>query len=270
MKSAYLIITHNEFEVLQRLVSALDDEMNDIFIHYDRKVRELPVISTEKSGLHVLDDRVDVRWGTVSQIKAEYALFEAAVRVGGYSHYILISGTHFPLMSNEKIAAYLANHEGQTLLPYMENANDYQVDMKMRRINILPGTLIWRVSLKIQRMLGIRINKHTRFYNAGNWVCLSEAAARYLIGRKKEILNKYRFSFCGDEFFVPTELMASSLADTVVFSKELLKFEIGRSNARAYTAEDYDELMASGCLFARKLVGDYIDLIDRIYGSIQA
>ena len=269
MKQAYLIIAHNEFEVLRRLVAALDDERNDIFIHFDKKVSTLPEIRTERSGLHILENRVDVRWGTVSQIKAEYALFEAAGNAGVYSHYLLVSGTHFPLMENDGIEAFLKMHDGLNLLPYMEEANDYQVDMKMRRINVLPGSLLWRGALRVQRMLGIRINKGGRFYNAGNWVCLSDGAVRYLIGRKKEILKKYRFSFCGDEFFVPTELMSSSLADSVVFSKELLKFEIGRSNARVYTAEDYDELMASGCLFARKLVGNHIDLIDMIYGSIK-
>lgn len=35
---AYLIIAHNEFEVLQKLVGALDDPRNDIYIHFDKKV----------------------------------------------------------------------------------------------------------------------------------------------------------------------------------------------------------------------------------------
>lgn len=270
MKHAYLIIAHNEFEVLKRLVAALDDERNDIFIHYDKKVSVIPDISTAKSGLYVLRDRVDVRWGTVSQIKCEYALFEDAYKFGGYSHYILISGTHFPLVSNECIASFLKRHEGRSLFPYMDAADDYQVDMKMRRINVMPGTIVWRALLKAQRMLGIRINADSRFYNAGNWACLSEDAVRYLIERKEAILKKYGFSFCGDEFFAPTELMASSLAESVVFSRELLKFDIGRSNARIYTLEDYDELMASGCLFARKLVGEHMDLVDKIYGTFRA
>ena len=36
MKSAYLIIAHNEFEILQMLVSRLDDPEVDIFIHIGR------------------------------------------------------------------------------------------------------------------------------------------------------------------------------------------------------------------------------------------
>lgn len=37
MKHAYLIIAHNEPEVLRRLVKSVDDKRNDIYIHIDKK-----------------------------------------------------------------------------------------------------------------------------------------------------------------------------------------------------------------------------------------
>lgn len=39
-KHAYLIIAHNEFELLKLLVSQIDDVRNDIYIHIDKKVRK--------------------------------------------------------------------------------------------------------------------------------------------------------------------------------------------------------------------------------------
>ena len=38
-KHAYLIMCHNNLEVLKTLVSLLDDSRNDIYIHIDRKSR---------------------------------------------------------------------------------------------------------------------------------------------------------------------------------------------------------------------------------------
>ena len=38
MKHAYLIIAHHEFEILKKLVQAIDDERNDIYIHFDKKM----------------------------------------------------------------------------------------------------------------------------------------------------------------------------------------------------------------------------------------
>ena len=37
MKHAYLIIAHNEWEILHTLLTMLDDERNDIYLHIDRR-----------------------------------------------------------------------------------------------------------------------------------------------------------------------------------------------------------------------------------------
>lgn len=37
-KHAFLIMAHNEYDILNKLLLLLDDERNDIFIHYDKNV----------------------------------------------------------------------------------------------------------------------------------------------------------------------------------------------------------------------------------------
>ena len=39
-KHAYLIVAHNNFYILERLVKLLDYEFNDIYIHIDKKVKD--------------------------------------------------------------------------------------------------------------------------------------------------------------------------------------------------------------------------------------
>ena len=78
MKHAWLVIAHNEFEILQMLIDALDHPESDIYVHIDKKVKELPVLHASKSKLQVLEKRLDVRWGSVSQIECELLLFETA------------------------------------------------------------------------------------------------------------------------------------------------------------------------------------------------
>ena len=41
-KHAYMIIAHNEFDLLEILVRLLDDPRNDIYVHIDAKVKEYP------------------------------------------------------------------------------------------------------------------------------------------------------------------------------------------------------------------------------------
>ena len=38
-KHAYLIMAHNEFHILEKLILLLDDSRNDIYIHIDSKVK---------------------------------------------------------------------------------------------------------------------------------------------------------------------------------------------------------------------------------------
>lgn len=52
MKHAYLILAHNEPELLSLLIERLDDARNDIYIHFDRKLTVLPDVKTACRPLH--------------------------------------------------------------------------------------------------------------------------------------------------------------------------------------------------------------------------
>ena len=43
-RHAYLIMAHNEWELLNTLLSLIDDPRNDIFLHIDKKVKTMPVL----------------------------------------------------------------------------------------------------------------------------------------------------------------------------------------------------------------------------------
>lgn len=65
-KHAYLIMCHNNFKHLSKLLMALDDVRNDIYIHVDKKVVDFPFKDIEKSvketGVTWVN-RVSVGWG---------------------------------------------------------------------------------------------------------------------------------------------------------------------------------------------------------------
>lgn len=277
---AYLIIAHNEFEVLQKLLQALDDKRNDIYVHIDKKVKTLPTLTVTQSRLYLLDKRVDVRWGTVSQIKAEYRLMEEAYRRGGYDYYHIISGTHYPLKSQDELHAYFDGLCGKSLLQPMES-NDYQIDLKLRRYNSFVGgfhhpiswisrtsQFVWKALIRIQKICHIRQNKNRQYIQASNWASLSEEAVHYLLENKKVIVHDYRYSFCGDEFFVPTELAIGNMGHELFFSSNMLYQQLGRAQTSYFTMADYEEIMTSNCLFARKFSGQDMDIIERIYQQI--
>lgn len=265
MRHAWLIIAHNEFGILQRLANALDAPNSDIYIHIDRKVPELPDIRSEQSRLVFLQNRVDVRWGSVSQIRCEFALFEAAAANGPYDFYHIISGTTLPLKPFVQLDLYFQKHSEKSILSGLCLDLPYQEMLKVRRYNLFlsgyaSGNVIrqracqflWKSTIAVQRILNIQTNRVKAFYKASNWVSLTEDAVQYLLTREKSILKTYRFSFCGDEFFAPSELMSSPLKDTLLNEDHYLLHRIARSNANTYRLNELEDLSNTGYLFARK------------------
>ena len=264
MNHAWLIIAHNEFEVLQRLVSMLEDVRSDFYIHFDRKVATLPELHVEKGRLHILDERIDVCWGSVSQIRTELLLLGVALHDGPYAHYHILSGTHLPLKPVEELMAYYDSHADAEILRFWKR-DEGDADFKLRRYHLpmrhfkTPGhacsraleTFCWRAALKVQKVFGIRHYRDVDFRKTDNWLSLTEQGCRFLVGHEAEILRKYRWSFCGDEYFAATELLAAG-GFQLLDEPELLYVEFLGDTPRTFPTEDYTRLQETGCLWARK------------------
>lgn len=265
MTHAWLIIAHNEFGILQRLVSLLDDAECDFYIHFDKKLKATPAISVEKARLFVLSNRLDVRWGSVSQIKCELTLFEEANKNRSYDYYHIISGTTLPLKSLNELDSFFLACDGKSVLTGLCQDTPYQETLKVRRYSLFlrnftsPHRFLrtlsqfgWKTAIAVQRLLHLEANRGKVFYKASNWLSLREEAVQFMLRHQHEILKKYRWSFCGDEYFVPSELMASPLKDRILNSDTYLKREIARDKAATFHLREYASLAESNYLFARK------------------
>ena len=262
MRHAYLIIAHGNFKVLDALINALDDARNDFYVHIDRRVDKLPALHAKKSGVTVLEKRIKVIWGDVSQIKAEYLLYEAALSCGGYDYYHLISGVHYPLKSIDDIESFFVNHKGSSVLMDMPCAED-EIRMRFGRYHFFLSHLVdrriwlnklyhfcWRGALFLQRPLKPRDCSHIHG-KASQWCSLTEDAVKAIISQKPRLLKKFRRTFCCDEFLVRSALEGSGCKMT--FDHNLCFIDFVNTTPRIYALKDYDELMSTGALFARKM-----------------
>lgn len=262
-KAAWLIIAHNEFPVLQHLVSILDDERSDFYLHFDAKVKDLPAIEVKKGRLFVLKDRVDVRWGTISQLQAELKLLETARQSGPYTHYHILSGVHLPLKPFDELMQFYDEHPDEEIVHFWpEDKGD--ADFKMRRyhfpIQDFKNPVPWRKSLcqktwtavlKVQKVFRIRHLKDCSFRKTDQWLSVTEAACTFLIRNKGRILRKYRWAFCPDEYFIASELLSDSRFK-FYDCQNLLYVEFDRESPKAFQMNQFNELQKTGFLWARK------------------
>ena len=130
--------------------------------------------------------------------------------------------------------------------------------------------LFWKLGIKIQQILHINRNRNQLFKKAANWVSITDNCVAFLLCRKKEVLKKYRFSMCGDEFFVSSELESSAGNHKVKYCDRLLKVDVKRSHSSSYHLEDYEDLINSQCLFARKFGSEDMEVVDKILDHIKS
>lgn len=280
-KHAYLIIAHNEFEILNLLIKAIDDKRNDIYILIDKKVKHVPTISCVYSKLYLLNDkeRVDVRWGTRSQIEAEYSLFKVAHKDKKYSYYHLISGVHLPLKSQDDIHSFFDNGEHGEYLQMMPTTQE-EIKFKLLYYHLFSrcymdkrfimrnlSIILWRICLFWEKIIGISRRPKHHYVKSSNWISITQDAVDYLLSLENKIMKEYHHTFCADEFFVATAL-SESRKMKIINSNKLLKVNFDRGNPIKYTLDWYDDLIKSDCLFARKFSSQDLTVAKRILSNL--
>lgn len=271
MKHAYLILAHNEPELLSLLIGRLDDARNDIYIHFDRKLTLLPDVKTQHAGLYILKDRVDVRWADVSMIEAEYKLFHAVVDSGRqYSHHHLISGVDLPLKNQDYIHSFFAQHQGKEFVGLHQRPMNRHADRALHYWH--PFTRSFRGSgcvfaikrilrylvIQTQVLLGIRRNTTIPFHKGGQWVSITRELIDYLLEQEGRAFTIFSRTFGADEYFVPTLIwdtpFMERLFDATDESRGAMRYIGWRADGQLidFTPQDLPALQQTEYLFARK------------------
>lgn len=278
MKHAYLILAHHEFGLLQTLIDCLDDARNDIYVHIDKKVNNLPKLHAGKARLMILKQRIDIRWADYSMVEAEFALFKAAQKNGPYAYYHLLSGVDLPLKSQDYIHRFFEEHQGQEFIGYTLTEMTPEISRRMQRWHIFPKhfsrkrnvySAFRSIFLRCQELLGIMRNRQTVFTKGSQWISITEQMAQYFLSQEAWARKTFTHTFVPDECVMQTLCWNSpfreKLYSTASDGEGCMRC-IGWQNDELYdwTAADYEKLAASEALFARKFNSSDPTFIQRI------
>lgn len=271
---AYMIIAHNQFALLERLIAALDDERNDIYIHIDKKVKDFDFEhfkSIAKRSSVYFTQRIKITWGDFSQVKAEMLLLEAAVKNENpnkpYTYYHLISGVDLPIKSNDEIHSFFDESNGKEFIHFTHNetadasVNRIKYYHLFRKKRNLFYKILAQAALRVQQMLHINRlkNKNISVQKGCNWFSITGAFAHFIADNMVEYEELFRLSYCADEVFIQTALLNSPFKDNLYMPNcnnnhlacaRLIDWE--RGDPYIFKKEDYDLIKASPAMFARK------------------
>ena len=275
MRHAWLILTHGNFEILEKQLRFLDSENADFFIHVDAKAEldaERFLAMPEKSRVRFVP-RHRISWGHFAMVEAELDLLRAAVP-GGYDYYHLLSGVDVPVKSRAYIEEYFTRAPGTNyvnfLAPEISRADLYRVRFyyPLQRYNIRkPAVRRVLRNLTGAIQLGFAVDRTRRlpdgfvFQKGAQWFSITHALAAYLLEKEGEIRKLFTDTYCPDEMFVQTEIMNSLFRDTLPehafennYASCLRYIDWQRGNPYTFTNADLGELLAAPetALFARK------------------
>lgn len=268
-KHAYLIMAHNQENLLKILIQCLDYEENDIFIHLDKKwkdVNEKEICAVaKKSKIEILERRIDVKWGTYSQIECEMLLLEKAIS-GHYQYYHLMSGMDLPLKKQKEIHDFFDAQNGTEFIHFEAPEIDLEAYHRVSKYNLfvfksrnLWKKILTRISMVVQIKVD-RVKKYNLVFQKGaNWFSITDGLAQYVVCNKDIIEKIFKYARCGDEMFLQTLVINSKYKNNIVSGNfcdnyETIQYCIDwdRGSPYVFRIEDYDSLIHSNMCFARK------------------
>lgn len=201
---AYMIIAHRQFDLLAKLITALDDERNDIFVHIDAKVRDFDFEKFKalpKRSRIYFTPRIGVTWGDFSQVKCELILLAEVDKMQkngrAYDYVHLISGADLPIKSNDEIHAFFKENNGLQFVHFTDDKATKESENRIRYYhlfrrhrNILTKILA-QIALRVQMLFGVDRLKNTniKVQKGCNWFSITGEFAAY-IAQESERLKK--------------------------------------------------------------------------------
>lgn len=288
-KQAILIMYHNDYNILEKLLKQIDNKYFDIYLHVDKKVKKFDFEKTkkllQKSNIFFVK-RLNVKWSTFSQIECELNLLKESTK-NNYSYYHLISGNDLLLKDSNEIYDFFTKQKEKEFIAYtnlesiseqeLERIKYYHILNKNRRhqnkiIRIL-STKIYYKLVSIQKKMKINRlkNVNLQFRKGANWFSITNNLAKYVLTKEKEIHKIYKYSNCADELFLQTIAYNSEFKENIYHESpdehQNIKRHIDWKRGEPYTfkIEDYEELFRSNCFFARKFSSETdAEIIDKL------
>ena len=301
-KHAYLIMAHNDFYVLEKLLMLIDDTRNDIYIHIDSKCTNIDEYKIKniivKSNVYFLNPRMNIKWGGVTQVECEIKLLKLAITNRNYEYIHLLSGVDLPLKNQDEIHQFFSENRGkefigfnnfnqeskkikyfyffQEVAPRKKNGNSIKV--KMNNFTHVFFRVLDRILILAQKLFFInRIRNCDEVTCRGsNWISITSNLAGQLVSNENEILKKYKYTAYPDEIFVQTYVYNNNnFRDNLYdlndeYNGCLRHIDWKRGWPYTFMIDDKLELLNSDKIFARKFSSEKDkEIIDFIYNKIK-
>lgn len=283
VRIAYLIFAHKNPDQLGRLLGKLYYPGCLFYIHVDAKsnVKPFALAASQVPSASViwLTKRTPVSWGDFSLSAAYLNGFQTILQKRPEPDFIItLSGQDYPIVTNQALHNWLANHIDQTILDYdvvtedslhlIERVDRYYLSIKPHRTIVYPypdpqdfRKRLFNATLRLSDLFNLprQFPMGYQMYFGTNWFQVKPVTARYLVefARSNPSYVKFaRTTFVPDEFFFQTILLnAPETIRNTIYNYRMTFMQWDRpegSYTNPISVSELPDMLNSGKFFARK------------------
>lgn len=269
MRQAILITAYRDIPMMKKLVNYFDDDF-ELFIHIDKRCRESLSTIQEKPHVHIYK-KYAVEWGDYKHLLAIVMLMREAYSHSDLEYFHLVTGSDYPCMPLTDFKSFCEEHRNDNYLEHFPLPHpDWGTEGGLNRIQywwLRPnstrskGAWLTRKFVNLQRRLGIkRFFKYFNgnLYGGSTYWSLSRKAvglAEDYFVHHPNYLRRFRHTSIAEEICLPT-LLANSGITLINNYMRYIDWGLDGANPQVLTEKDYNNIVASGTLFARKMESD--------------
>lgn len=281
MRHAFLVIAHNNWHQLKTLLSMLDYEGHDIYLHVDAKSKDFDQKYFQNflkySKLYIYQ-KYKVYWGGYVQVETELFLMKQAA-FHKYDYYHIISGADLPLVTMRAFDAFFERNNGYEFVSFDDKKlhEDPEITRRTKYYHYLQNyrrrysikafnsffTFLERCLLVMQIIFHVNRMKYVDWdiSYGSNWVSITHSLTMVVLHNWDKIADVFSYTNCADELFIQTVVRNCGFIKNIYPGKplsiancRLIDWERGgNGNPYTFRLDDYDFLTQErGFLFARK------------------
>lgn len=234
----------------------------EFFIHVDSK-SDITSQIEQRKNVHLLPDeyRVNVKWGSWSQVQATLKLIEYAHKYGAYDYYWLCSGQDFPIKSYKEIIEKFQKSECNYI--DFATSKNYKVEGKYNKFfdkryeiaypNWIIGREKWKKIIKYIYVMLTGGKGHTfsflkkvppghlKIYFGSQWWCLNKKTIVWIIQyvhTHQSVIEFFKQTLCPDESFFQSLVMESPFHNNILSNLVYIDWSEGKSSPKILKIED--------------------------------
>ena len=267
MKHAIAMTAYKDFAILQSSTRKLMANGADVFLHIDKKSAYTlgQIEQLRESGCHVVQ-RYSIPWAGYDHLRAIVDLLDQIIGNGEqYSYIHIISGQDYPVRRFEDAEELW---DGSIYMKTISrDAFPENVESRIANRSLLhrfqkygrPWNVADRLSIFVQRALGLQrhgLASGVPLFKGEIWLSLPYLVCKDLLSRdvSRNVLAELKSTYISEEFYFQTIIMNSDHAGRVTNRNlRYTDWKSGRGRPAFLDETDYEKILASGDVFARKI-----------------